>query len=156
MEPARCSTRSTRITTARVLTRQEAEGSGWKGDRDEFGSVDVNRDGAITADEWQRNQAAFRRLDTNRDNRLTRREFETRQRQTRPSAIAPATTAAIRRASRPAARTSSTATGISTVNASSNKRMRGYPSSVGAREDYQGGYRAGFRVGYAEGFGPRQ
>ena len=139
-----------------VLTRQEAEGSGWTGDRDEFGSVDVNRDGAITPDEWHWNQAGFRLLDTNRDNRLTRREFETP-----PAANGSASyRAGYDRGHQDGVQAGREDKQHGHWDLDGQRELEqadaGYSSSVGAREDYQGGYRAGFRVGYGEGYGPRQ
>ncbi|HUP41177.1 MAG TPA: hypothetical protein VM115_13720, partial [Vicinamibacterales bacterium] len=60
-----------------VLSRFEVVG-GVEGQNDtweEFVSLDYNRNGSISRDEWHWSAASFARYDTNRDNMLSRQEF---------------------------------------------------------------------------------
>ena len=60
-----------------VLSRFEVVG-GVEGRNDaweEFVSLDYNRNGSISRDEWHWSAASFARYDTNRDNMLSRQEF---------------------------------------------------------------------------------
>jgi hypothetical protein len=49
----------------------QADGSAW----DEFASLDVNRNGRVTPDEWHWSRNSFNQRDLNRDGILTRREL---------------------------------------------------------------------------------
>jgi hypothetical protein len=126
---------------------------------DLFASLDVNRDAAVTRDEWHWSREAFDRRDTNRDGLLTRDEL-----------VVSTDGRDVQRT--PAYRAGETR-GLADGRAAGreDKRLRdrwdlegqrelegadaGYRADVGPREDYQAGYRAGFRRGYADGFGPR-
>jgi hypothetical protein len=122
---------------------------------DLFSSVDVNRDGAITQNEWHWSEDSFRQRDANRDGRLNRDEF--------------VTTAAKRSGAFTAGYNRGQNDGR---NAGREDRQRnqgwdlegqteleaadaGYTPQLGARGEYQAGYRDGFRQAYREGYGPR-
>jgi Ca2+-binding EF-hand superfamily protein len=74
----------TRLDTNRdrFLTIQEyTSGAGFRLDAQggpalRFGTIDADRDGAISRNEWNLGDSDFRRLDVNRDNRISRFEFE--------------------------------------------------------------------------------
>ncbi len=61
-----------------VLTRFEvAGGTDWTNDTyDEFASLDYNRNGSITRDEWHWSALSFNQRDRNRDGRISRNEFD--------------------------------------------------------------------------------
>jgi len=61
-----------------ILSRFEvAGGTDWTNDtRDEFATLDYNRNGVLTRDEWHWSAASFGTRDTNRDGTLSRREFD--------------------------------------------------------------------------------
>ncbi len=61
-----------------VLTRFEvAGGTEWANDTwDQFATLDYNRNGTITRDEWHWSAASFNQRDSNRDGRLSRSEFD--------------------------------------------------------------------------------
>jgi len=59
-----------------VLSRAEVVGNGGTNTRDaQFASLDYNRNGVITPDEWRWSRGSFDARDLNRDGRLTRSEF---------------------------------------------------------------------------------
>lgn len=144
-----------------VLTRdevREAVGtSGTTGAIQDFESVDVDRNGQVTAQEWMR---AFNELDVDRNGALTEDELGL-------DATAPmeeVETVAFK---------SGRERGLSDGRlAGREDRARnvwdlegqreleqadaGYGPELGPRDQYQAGYRYGFRRGYAEGYGPRR
>jgi len=141
------------------LTRQEAEGTGWNGERDAFRSVDANGDGAISTDEWHWNPAAFRRLDTNSDGRLSRQEFDTVPSPTDPN-VSAGYRAGYERGHQDGVQAGREDKQHGHWDLEGQRELEqadaGYAPGMGARDQYQRGYRAAFRLGYAEGFGPRQ
>lgn len=58
-----------------VLNRAEAGGDARGGTWDRFATLDVNRNGGISLDEWHWSRRSFDERDVNRDGVLTRREF---------------------------------------------------------------------------------
>jgi Ca2+-binding EF-hand superfamily protein len=58
-----------------VLTRAEMRGTARPQARNQFASVDYNRNGVISLDEWHWSRRSFDQRDLNRDGVLTRREF---------------------------------------------------------------------------------
>jgi Ca2+-binding EF-hand superfamily protein len=140
-----------------VLSRVEVTGPADDDNRgDAFASLDVDRNGRVTANEWHWSREAFTRRDANRDGAISRDEF----------------TRTVRDTGSPAYR-SGYERGLAEGRQAGreDKRLRnqwdldgqreleqadsGYQPQHGDRADYQDGYRAGFRLGYGEGFGRR-
>ena len=59
-----------------VLSRAEVVGEGSSSQFDSFASLDTNRSGTLTPDEWKWTTRSFTRYDTDGDGLLTRREFD--------------------------------------------------------------------------------
>jgi hypothetical protein len=58
-----------------VLTRSEVVGE-TSNQFDSFASLDADRSGTLTPDEWKWTTRSFTRYDTDNNGRLTRREFD--------------------------------------------------------------------------------
>lgn len=63
---------------------------------DEFASLDYNRNGAISVDEWHWSRAAFDRRDQNRDGVISRREFDLGTGAPGPSSTTPVASRSVR------------------------------------------------------------
>ena len=143
------------------LSRTELLGAGEdEVPADLFASLDINRDGRVTPNEWHWSRASFDRRDRNTDGVLSRDEL---------GSIAQTTTAPSQQS---AAYRAGYARGIQDGRVAGRQdRERshwdldgqreleqadaGYTSGVGQRSEYQAGYREGFTRAYREGFGPR-
>ena len=137
-----------------VLAGEELRDLAGNGLVRDFGLVDLDGNGHVTAQEWRR---AFTQLDVNRDGSLTEDELGGRDR-------APEVTRAFQ-----AGRERGLTDGRQAGREDGARRVwdldgqremeqadAGYQSGLGARDQYQAGYRDGFRQGYAEGYGPRR
>ena len=139
-----------------VLTRAEVFGTA-PPPPDLFTSLDVNRNGTISRDEWHWSLGSFDRLDKNRDGRLTRQEFAG----TEPTA----TRSPAYQAGRDRGQIEGRAAGREDRERNQGWDLEGqreleqadsgYEARMGPRADYQAGYREAFRVAYREGFGAR-
>jgi Ca2+-binding EF-hand superfamily protein len=139
-----------------MLTRAEVVGTAEETAPDLFTSVDVNRDGSITRDEWHWSRASFDARDPNNDGRIAREEaasgavpvaLEQAHRDGYERGVAEGRLAGQRDRER----------GIESSVESHPEWVRadgGYPEGSAARVAYQAGYRDGFRRGYREGFTP--
>jgi Ca2+-binding EF-hand superfamily protein len=139
-----------------TLTRAEVVGSPDETAPDLFTSVDANRDGGITRDEWHWSRASFDARDPNSDGRITREEaatgavpvgLEQAHRDGYERGVADGRLAGQRDRER----------GIESSVESHPEWVRadgGYPEGSAARVAYQAGYRDGFRRGYREGLVP--
>lgn len=123
---------------------------------DWFASLDVDRNGRITSDEWHWSMAAFNRRDTNRDGSITRDEFGRRGDMTRTEAYQSGYERGLTEG-RQAGRDDRQRRNHWDLEGQRELQQAdsGYRQELGSRADYQEGYRAGFRAGYAEGFGRR-
>ena len=63
------------VNNDNVLSRTEVVGEETNTDADMFASLDVNRDGRLTQDEWHWSRRSFLQQDANRDGAVTRAEF---------------------------------------------------------------------------------
>ena len=122
---------------------------------DLFTSLDMNRDRAITPNEWQWSRASFDRLDLNRDTKLSVAELKG------TTAAGPAQSAAYRAGSerglvegRQAGREDRAGGRAWDLEGQTELEQAdsGYNASMGARADYQTGYREAFRKAYREGW----
>jgi Ca2+-binding EF-hand superfamily protein len=144
------------------LSRTELLGaSGDEVPADLFASLDVNRDGRVTTNEWHWSRASFDRRDRNGDGVLSRGEMS--------AVAAPAPAAAERSAAYRAGYDRGVQDGRKAGREDRELRNRwdlegqreleqadaGYTPAVGQRSEYQAGYREGFTRAYREGFGPR-
>ena len=126
---------------------------------DLFASLDVNRDGRVTPNEWHWSRASFDRRDRNNDGALSRDELAS------VTQAAPVQQSAAYRAGY--------ARGVQDGRVAGREDREhghwdldgqreleqadaGYTTGVGQRSDYQAGYREGFTRAYREGFGPRR
>jgi Ca2+-binding EF-hand superfamily protein len=122
---------------------------------DLFTSVDKNRDGLITRDEWQWSRRSFNQRDRNRDGRLTPDEFHEGA---APNA-SQAYQAGYQRGLAEGRQAGREDGQRNTWDLEGQRELEtsdsGYNPSVGSRADYQAGYRAAFRRAYGEGFEQR-
>ena len=125
----------------RVFTGLDRDGDGFlsrvellgayedDGPTDLFTSLDINRDGRVTPNEWHWARAGFDRRDANRDGSLSRDELSASAQGCRPHSgarhTAPDTSAGCWMGARLDAKTGSGTGGISMASASSNRRMPG-------------------------------
>jgi Ca2+-binding EF-hand superfamily protein len=155
----------------RVFARRDRDGDGFlsraellgadenDAPADLFASLDVNRDGRVTPNEWHWARRGFDRRDGNRDGSLSRDEL---------SAGAPPAPAAQRSAAYRAGHERGLLDGRkagredrqrNTWDLDGQRELEqadaGYTTSVGERSEYQAGYRDGFTRAYGEGYGPR-
>ena len=145
-----------------VLTADEVRAAGADvGDYDgiglvgDFGLVDLDGNGHVTAQEWRR---AFTQLDDNRDGSLTPDEL--RLRNNRPPVVTQAFQAGRDRGLIDGRRAGREDGARRVWDLDGQRELEqadaGYRNDVGPRDQYQAGYREGFRQGYAEGYGPRR
>jgi hypothetical protein len=116
--------------------------------------VDVNRDNAITRDEWHWSRASFDERDTNRDGRLTRREFGEAALETRSGAYRQGHERGLVEGRQAGREDKQNGVGWDLEGQRELEQAdSGYQPNIGSRVEYQSGYREGFRRGYREGFG---
>jgi flagellar biosynthesis/type III secretory pathway protein FliH len=122
---------------------------------DWFRTLDVDRNGRITPDEWHWSRAGFDRRDRNNDGAITRDELgiappRTSQNQVYDQGYARGLTDG-----RKAGKDDKERAGRWDLEGQRELEQAdaGYRPELGARADYQNGYRTGFRAGYPEGFG---
>jgi len=148
-----------------------------------FHELDVNRDGAVTRDEWRGSEREFRRYDANLDGSISREEFwaasraeanaaEDRSRRDQGAQARPEQSNQSSRnpTSRPfqagydrgwqegrRAGQEDSAHGHWDLDGQREleRADSGYRSELGALDEYQAGYREGFMTGYRNGFGSR-
>jgi hypothetical protein len=122
---------------------------------DLFTSLDMNRDRAITPNEWQWSRASFDRLDLNHDGRLSMAELKG------TTVAEPARSAAYRAGyerglieGRQAGREERLANRAWDLEGQRelDTADSGYNSGMGPLADYQTGYREAFRTGYRDGW----
>ena len=156
----------------RVFTGLDRDGDGFlsrvellgayedDGPTDLFTSLDINRDGRVTPNEWHWARAGFDRRDANRDGSLSRDEL---------SASAPGVPSAQWSAAYRAGYERGVLDGRK-AGREDRQRNRwdldgqreleqadaGYTPAAGQRSEYQAGYREAFTRAYGEGFGPRR
>jgi Ca2+-binding EF-hand superfamily protein len=142
------------------LSRVELLGKEDDAPADLFESLDVNRDGRVTPNEWHWARAGFERRDGNRDGSLSRDEL---------SASAQPVPAVQRSAAYRAGYERGLLDGRKAGREDGQRNSwdldgqreleqadAGYTTAVGQRSEYQAGYREGFTRAYGEGFGPRR
>jgi Ca2+-binding EF-hand superfamily protein len=130
-----------------------------RADADTFRSFDIDGSGALTGNEWAASDADFRTLDRNRDGLISRDEFR------ETAGTSRAVNSQAYEAGYQRGQMEGRAAGRGDREHNQGWDLEGqreletadsgYVASIGAKADYQAGYRAGFRVAYAEGFGPR-
>jgi hypothetical protein len=119
---------------------------------DLFTSVDMNRDGSISANEWHWSRASFSARDANRDGRLSREEF-TSQASPRSGAYQAGSDRGIieGRAAGREDRERNQGWDLEGQRELESADS-GYEPRLGPKAEYQSGYREGFRRGYREGW----
>jgi hypothetical protein len=139
-----------------VLTRVEVLGTN-QPPPDLFTSVDVNRDGAVTVNEWHWSRASFDARDLDHNGRLTREEFDGVAAQPAASAAYRAGQARGLSEGRQAGGEDRQQRGVWDLEGQRELEQAdsGYDTRVGPRAEYQAGYREAFRRGYREGYGSR-
>jgi hypothetical protein len=160
-----CTTLALALATASPMPQDNGRQSNQrKGESSRFLSMDRNRDGVITRDEWRGSDQSFREHDWNGDGVLSGDEL-------RPGARRSATSASNDPGNRQSAayRAGYDRGTLEGRQAGREDKTHnrwdldgqreleqadsGYSSQLGLRSEYQAGYRAGFRQAYADGFG---
>lgn len=140
-----------------VLSRVEVLGPADDDTRaDAFASLDVDRNGRVTPDEWHWSRDAFTRRDANRDGAISRDEFQRTWRNTQSPAYRSGYDRGLAEG-RQAGREDKRQRNQWDLDGQRELEQAdsGYLPQMGDRGEYQEGYRAGFRLGYGEGFGRR-